>query len=184
MSDLLGWVSPKQWIVLGLVALALVAGVVGYGELRASQAETATANRYEAAIAELKVKAADELAAETRKVLETERRLAAAVAAQEDQDAKNRSTVADLQRRLHAAAGAGQRLRDPNATGCRGGGGGAQSAAAAPADDRAADAAEAGGLLSAPLTGLLQQLTREADEINAAYISCRADAQAVRALAP
>lgn len=184
MSDFLDWLSPKHWIVLGLVALALITGFVGYGELRASQAEEATSARYEAAIAQLKVKAAGELAAETRKVLEAERRLAAAVAAQEDQDAKNRNTVADLQRRLRAAAGAGQRLRDPNAAGCGSGGGGAASAAAAHADDRAADAPETGGLLSAQLTGLLERLTREADEINAAYISCRADAQAVRAAAP
>ena len=84
-----------------------------------------------------------------------------------------------LEKLLAATAG---RLRDPNAAaaGCRSGGAGASTTDPGLADPDAADAAEAGGLFSAGATELLQRLTREADAINAAFASCRADALSVR----
>lgn len=170
-------------IIAALAAIiALAAAVLGYGRQQYQLGVTHTTDRYEAAIQRQKTDAANTLAAETEKIRLLERALQAATHQQETQDALNQKTVADLSDRLRRAAGLGLRLRDPNATpaGCWPGGSGAQGAAAATAPDRAADAAEAGGLLSAQLTGLLQQLTREADDINAAYTSCRADAYAVR----
>lgn len=95
---------------------------------------------------------------------------------QEKADAIKRSIIDDQARRLAAAAAAnGGKLRDPNASGCRGGGGGPEGQDPARPVDGAADAPQAGGLLSAQLSGLLQRLTREADAINDAYAVCKPD---------
>jgi hypothetical protein len=186
MSNLLDWFTPTRWIVLGVLALGLISAVVGYGEWRASSARTAERQRWELAIGRQKVEAAQLLATETRKVLDLERRLTAALAAQEKTDADNARTVealrADLRRKSRAGGGPG--LRDPFAAGCGGGGGGSQAAAPADAGAGAADRAEAGRALSAELEGFLIEQAAAADAINIAYASCRADSQAVRAQAP
>jgi hypothetical protein len=110
-----------------------------------------------------------------RDALQTQ--LTAAHAAQEKKDADNAKTIAAQDARLRgpAASAPGGQLRDPNA--------GAGDCRAGPKGDAAADAGsgqehppEAGGLLSGQLSGLLRKLTREADGINAAYESARADA--------
>lgn len=134
------------------------------------------------AIKDLKEKAAETLAAETLKTRNAEQALQAFTDAQNLKDADHEKTVADLHDQLRRAAGPAGRLRDPHATsGCGAGSGGATDQAASSSGDRPADGAEAGGLLSAELTGLLERLTREADDINAAYASCRAQAEADRA---
>lgn len=61
-----------------------------------------------------------------------------------------------------------------------GGGGGAQGADPARAGGGADDASQAGGLFSAGATELFLRLTREADDINIAYTSCRLDALSLR----
>jgi len=184
MSDLLDWFTPTRWIILVVLAIALLASFVGYGELRASQARTAERQHWELAIGRQKTEAATLLASETRKVLDLERRLTAALAAQEKTDADNAKTVAtlreDLRRKSRAAGGPG--LRDPFAAGCGGGGGGAQVAAAADAHDRAADRAEAGRLLSVELESFLLEQAASADEVNLAYASCRSDSINIRQL--
>lgn len=99
-----------------------------------------------------------------------------ATEAQRKKDAENAKTIADQKRRLaDLNAAGGGRLRDPNAgRGCSCPG--AQGATEAPAASGAGHPAEAGGLLSKELSGLLLRLTGEADDINAAYESARADA--------
>lgn len=185
MGALLEWFTPARWIVLCVLALAMISAFVGYGEWRASSARTAERQHWELAIGRQKTEAATLLASETRKVLELERRLTAALAAQEKTDADNARTVealhADL-RRL-ARAGGGPGLRDPFAAGCGGGGGGSQAATAAAAGAGAADRPEAGRALSAELEGFLIEQAAAADAINIAYASCRADSQALRAQA-
>jgi hypothetical protein len=102
--------------------------------------------------------------------------------AQRKKDADNAKVIADQKRRLAALAAAspGGQLRDPNAgRGC--GRAGPEGGAATPAGNREEHPAEAGGLLSAQLSGLLVRLTGEADDINAAYESARADALMCRA---
>jgi hypothetical protein len=98
---------------------------------------------------------------------------------QEKRDGDAQATIAalgeDLRRRSRSAGGPG--LRDPFAVACREPAPGPRPAAVAGGEDPA----EAGGLLSAELEGLLLRLEGEADEINAAYSSCRADAITVRA---
>lgn len=164
------------------VVLALLVGlffgeqyIEGLGYSRA-QAE------YEGAIRDQKKEAATLLATETDKARAAESALQAVKNKQELQDAANQKKVAGLSARLRDLAGPAGRLRDPNAARCGGGGTGAQRQAAGSANDRADDYTEAGGLLSARLSGLLQQLGREADDINDAYASCQADAFAVRVL--
>ena len=133
-----------------------------------------------AAIEKVKREAADTLASETNKTRTAERALQDFKNTQELQDATHQKTVADLSSRLRTLAGAPGRLRDPHAAGCGPSGSGTPGEAAPAPGDRPANPAEAGGLLSADLSGLLQRLQLEADTINVAYASCRADAYAVR----
>lgn len=181
--NILDWFNPTRWLILGGIVLALGAGVLGYGEWRASNATEAADQRWEAAVSKLKADAATQLGAETRKTLEAERKLTAALAAQENTDADNAQTVAalreDLRRKSRAAGGPG--LRDPFAAGCGGGGGDAGGPVTANAVDRGEDPALPGRLLSPELEGLLIDRLTRADQINVAYASCRADSQAVRA---
>jgi TolA-binding protein len=111
-------------------------------------------------------------------------------AAQAQLDAANTELEKQLEKRridnraataaLAAAADRnGGRLRDPNASGgC--GRGGAEGEAPAAAGDHQGHGAEAAGLLSTQLSGLLQRLTREADEVSDAYAACRADDLSIR----
>lgn len=165
-------------------ALALVAAlffaeqhIEGRGYDRAKAEDTA-------ALAQQKTQAADQLALETDKTRATERALQALKNTQELQDATHQKTIADLSSRLHTLADNAGRLRDPHAAGCGPSGSSTPSAATPAPGDSAANPANAGGLLSADLSGLLQRLTAEADTINIAYASCRADAIAVRGLPP
>lgn len=145
----------------------------GIGERRATDA-------YNLAITRQKTAAATLLAVETGKADAGTKQLKELKLQQEKSDAKNQSTVKNLESRLRIAAGDAGRLRDPNASGCGVGGGGTPGADPAAAGVGQADSTETGGLFSAGATELLQRLTREADEINNAYASCRPDAVTLR----
>jgi hypothetical protein len=167
-------------IAWGLALAALLAGayaLVGHIEQRGYDR---AADKFTAAIHHLQADAANTLADQVSKTRAAEQALHAAKHNQEIQDAKHIQTIAAYADRLRAAAGPAGRLRDPHAPQCGGSGdrppGDPAPAAAAGATNRA----EAGGLLSAELSELLRRLAREADEINAAYASCRADAVTVR----
>ncbi|MDP3652409.1 MAG: hypothetical protein Q8R67_12075 [Rhodoferax sp.] len=128
-----------------------------------------------------KRKAADTLASEITKTRKAEQALQDITNTQNLKDANHAKTVADLSDRLRRIAGPAGRLRDPHAgAGCGGGSSGAPGADPGAPGDRPADPAETGGLLSAELSGLLRERLREADDINAAYASCRADAYTLR----
>lgn len=166
-----------------LASIALVAAVLGYGHRQYTQGVKHTTDAYDAAIQHQKAQAAQLLVDETAKTLAAERALQDRKNQQEIKDEQNRKTVSGLADRLRAAAGSVGRLRDPNApAGCRLGSGGTPGATAAAPADRATDPAQTGGLLSVPLSDLLRRALREADDINAAYASCREDAYTVRAL--
>lgn len=169
----------KVAILLGLL-LALMLGVrlIDQNGYQRAKAEAT------AALKELQRQAERELASQTAKTRAAEQALHTFKTQQDIQDAKAQSTVADLSRRLRSLAGAPGRLRDANAHGCGRGSSGPAGEAATATGGGATDPAEAGGLLSAELTGLLQRLTTEADEINVAYASCRADTYAVRSEPP
>ena len=172
----LAWLNPGRWLLYLALAAALVAGYHAWANHLQAIGEQRTTLRYEAALAQQKADAAALLATETAKVREAERRARELLIKQEKRDAKNRKTVAGLEGRLAALAGPDGRLRDPNAQpGCGGSGAGPEGAPPAGAADRPGDGAQAGGLLSAELSGLLRARLIEADAINLAYTSCRAD---------
>lgn len=179
------------WAWAAFLAAALAHGCVTTSQRDtarsdASAAKTALAQA-ELAVANNKIRAAHLLAGEIQKNIDLERAMAASLAQQEQDDAKNRRVVADYRAQLRAAAGAFQRLRDPNADQDCGRGGGSDSPATAVAADTAGGpgaGAVPGGLLSGPLTALLQDLTERADRLNVAYASCRGQAYSVRGAAP
>lgn len=138
------------------------------------------AAEYTTAINDQKAKAAALLASETAKVHAAEQALQSITQTQNLKDANNVQTLADLSDRLRRAAGPAGRLRDPHATGCGAGGAGAGIDAATAASGGATDPAQTGGLLSAAASEFLLTIARDADNINAAYQSCRTDAYAVR----
>jgi hypothetical protein len=183
IGDALGLLkSPWLWRMLAVAAVlvglyALWAHVDQRGYARAQAV-------YEAEIDRLQTEAANQLAKETERVLLIEQALQQAKNNQDMTDAKHTQTTSALSARLRAAAGPAGRLRDPHATPCGGGGDRASSDPATATSAGAADKPEAGGLLSKQLADLLQRLTHEADTINAAYASCRADAYTVRGTIP
>jgi len=164
-------------LATALAVIVVMSSVWHYIDGRGYDRATA---EYTSQINAQKSEAAALLASESAKVRAAEHALQAHLNAQNLKDFENAKNLAALSDRLRAAAGPARRLRDPAATGCGGSSAGAPGATAAAPGDRAADDAQTGGLLSADFTGLLQRLTREADDINAAYASCRADAFAVR----
>jgi hypothetical protein len=161
---------------------ALLAGAYGLVRHIEQRGYDRAAEKFTAAIHQLQADAANTLSDQVNKTRVAEQALTTAKNNQEIQDAKHTQTIAAYAARLRAAAGPAGRLRDPNAPApeCWGSGdrppGDPATATAAGATNRA----EAGGLLSEPLTELLQRIAREADDINVAYASCRADAYTVR----
>lgn len=165
-------------LLLAVIALGISAfGLVHYGHSKGVAETTAT---YETALSKQKAAASLKLADETAKTRSIEQALQTFKNEQDLKDEKHQTIVAAMSTRLRGLAGPAGRLRDPNQTGCGSGGGGAQSATATATADRADDRAETGGLLSGPLTDLFLNITREADEINVAYTSCRADSIGIR----
>lgn len=181
---LIMFAKRNRKVLLSVVAtIAVVAGLIfGYITWANHQqkiGEDRATARYNQAIDKQKKAAAETLAKETARALAAERTLQDLKNRQEVQDAKNQKERERLAARLRDLADGNGRLRDPNAG--RGEcGGGADGADPATAGNRPGHGTETGGLLSADLSGLLRRLQREADEINDAYASCRADAMAVR----
>lgn len=161
--------------VIALCAAAL--GLVHYGHSKGVAETTAT---YEAALSKQKLEASLKLTDETAKTRRAEIALQTFKNEQDLKDEKHQTIVAAMSTRMRGLAGPAGRLRDPNQAGCGSGSGSTPSADPTATADRPDDGAEAGGLLSKQLSGLLQQLTQEADVVNVAYASCRADAFKVR----
>ncbi|MES2415088.1 MAG: hypothetical protein V4614_14875 [Pseudomonadota bacterium] len=126
--------------------------------------------------------AAKKLAVATEEKNRAEAELRDFKAKQEKNDVENKNVAADYKRLLRDAAGSAGRLRDPNAAGCGPGGDNVQGQGGTSNGNRAEDGAKTGGLLSKELSGLLQRLFSEADDINNAYASCRPDSLNLRAV--
>lgn len=178
--NILAWFNPTRWLMLIAAVGALALGYVAWADHQQDIGEARATERFGKAIAVQKAEAARVLAVEVAKVAAAQAALQEFKNQQEIKDAENQKTVSNLSARLRGLAGPAGRLRDPHAGRCGCGGGDATAAVAPAPGDRADDAAEAGGLVSEPLSRLLLELTVSADEINTAYISCRADAFAVR----
>ncbi len=165
----------------GLAVLAVLAGLYALERHVEQRGYDRAAAEYTAAIQKLQAEAATTLAIETAKTLSAEQALDTAKNNQELKDATHTKTITVFADRLRSATGPAGRLRDPNATQCGGSGGSPPGDPATATAAGPTDRAEAGGLLSEQLSELLQRLAREADDINAAYASCRADAYTLRA---
>lgn len=168
-NALLSIFPPLVWAVLLAVALLHSCAV---GTQRDKLAASAT--EMKAAIRAQKALATEKLNEATARAAALESDLKQALKLQENTDAHNLRTIADLRKRA-----AGVRLRDPWA-GRRDSGGCPASEGPAAADDRSGDAADATRVLSPELAGLLFDRLEAADRINAAYASCRADSVRLR----
>jgi len=177
-------ISTTNKVLIGVILATAVMAGLGYAGYRIDRRATAIENdRWQMEVKELKLKASRELSIARDERDAAQEKLNGALAAQERTDNANKEIVADLEGKLRAArAVSGGRMRDPNATGCRSGGQDPGGQVAASPGGSGSNPAEAGGLLSADLTGLLDKLTKESDDINVAYASCRADSFNVRAL--
>lgn len=177
-------IVPGWLYAIGL-ALALAAG---FGEREMKEhykadaiVQKANVTKLSSAIETQKTEAAALLRTLNASVLAQQKTIDAARAAQEKEDATNVQVVADLRQGLHdALTTRGGRLCNPAPAGRWRGGGGAAGQAAAPAGAGAADGTQAGGVLQQDAQGLLERLMNEADAVNVAYASCKADAVVVR----
>jgi crotonobetainyl-CoA:carnitine CoA-transferase CaiB-like acyl-CoA transferase len=172
------WLNPGRWLLYAAFIGALLLGYNAWADHQQGIGEARANTKWQQATDKLKTEARDKLAAETAKADKATDELRKFKDAQELKDAQARKTVADLRQRLAAVPGG--RLRDPNAPGCGSGGSGPQAKDSPGTQHSDPDGTQAGGLLSAELTGLLQRLQSEADEINIAYAACRPDARALR----
>lgn len=170
------------WRMGGIVVLlgSLTASYFGWRTHERNIGRAEVTAVYETALTKQKADAAALLATETTKAATATKALQDFKTQQESDDAINEKTVSILADKLHALSGADGRLRDPHQTGCGGGSGGAQRGDPASAGNSGQDGAQTGGLLSPELTQFLLTKDWEADAINLAYISCRADAAKVR----
>lgn len=190
VNSILGIVPPLVWALL--LAACGAWGWFGWDEAgdkeRARAAAQTELDTTKGAVLQLKKEAKLQLESLTAERDRLQKNLDERHRAQEKRDANHAAKVGRLERELRSLsrAGGGPGLRDPHAQapGCGGGGGAAAGGAAGAAADRAGDAPEAGGLLSAPLEALLLELTRESDAINRAYAACRADTMIIRGRAP
>lgn len=177
-------ISTTSKLILGaILATAVVAGL-GWVVYKVDRRATAIeSDKWQAKVGKMKLQATQELLAATNERDALQSALSNALAAQERKDDEGQKTVARLENNLRSMrALSGGRMLDPNATGCRSGGQDANGKDSGAAIGGGGNAAEARGLLSTELTRLLDKLTREADDINVAYASCRADAVTIRAL--
>lgn len=171
----LNLIPSTVWACLCAGALALAA----WGHWEANHFETAAA-KSDLTLSNERRAAAKALAEKTALVLAKTNELESMRLAQEKRDGEAQATISDLhgdlQRSSRAAGGRG--LHDPWAEPCRRDPANAPGAPAA--DPGGEDPAEAGRVLSAHLEGVLLDVLADADAINIAYASCRADAIGLR----
>jgi hypothetical protein len=171
----------QMYLIMAVIGLLWSAGITTGGYIKGHVDGVATATKTcNANIAKQKEEANKIIAFEAARVEATEKRLRESKDNQEIQDANNQKKITVLSGRVRALSDVVGRLRDPNA-GRGPGSGSPQGGTPTDASNSVYNRAEAAGLLSIQLSGLLREKSLEADEINAAYISCRADAFSVRA---
>lgn len=182
--SLFDFMNPGRWLLILAAGLALFIGYEAWKVHQQGIGEERATATYNTDIKKQKGEARAALASETGKKETAEKALRDFKEKQELKDAANKQTVDGLSTQLRAAAGSAGRLRDPNAAGCGGRSGNAQGPYATGTGSGPDNATETGGLFSTAATGLLQRITSEADDINIAYIACRADGETLRRLIP
>lgn len=132
---------------------------------------------YEKVIQDQKDIATQALITETAKVTVKEKELQEFKNNREVIDRANTKKVNALSNSVRAMS---QQLRDPHQISAIKYSNSSSSSDSSNSNSGSGNGAEASGLLSAELTGLLSRITSEADEINLAYISCKEDSQNIR----
>lgn len=163
-----------------LLVAALTGGYFAWASRQQGIGEKRATVAFNVKIEAQKKEALAVLVKETARVATAERALHDFKNRQEVKDAGNKKTADNLTARLRALAGNSGRLRDPYAGGRQGSGVTSSTVTTGPGN-RADNGAETSGLFSAEFSQFLQQKLIEADAINNAYISCREDAEAMRA---
>ena len=158
-----------------LLVLAIVFGYMAWHHHVYVQGEAngiaITDAKWQVQIDKQKAEAAKLLANETAKVAKAETDLKDFRQTQGETDATNERAISMLADRLHA----GGMLHDPWAKpGCGAGSGNPTEAAAVAPSAGGEHPAETSGVLSEHLSQVLLDLASGADQINAAYTSCRA----------
>jgi hypothetical protein len=162
------FLNPGRWAMyLALIAALALAYIAWERHIRADERAKVVAE-YNVKIDAQKAEAQYQLDTETAKVMLLNLQLRAFKDTQENEDVVNSKAIALLADKLHTRV-----LIDPNAARCGQGSGGSQGTVAPNPSAGTADNPQTSGVLSVPLTGLLLSITREADAVNLAYISCR-----------
>lgn len=170
----------NRLLAYALLAAALAtAGLLWYNsEISAAEERGATAQRVvdQKAAEALKTEAAKLLQQETDKTAAVEKSLREFKTNQEIKDVEAVKYAGKQSARIASLVNANGQLRDPfGAGGCGQSSGGAQAQAGAGPSSGGDDPTQAQGLLSAKFSGFIRDKLAEADEINTAYASCRAD---------
>lgn len=173
--------TPYKIIATLLATISILIAIIFYGHYQYTKGVKITTLVYETAIAKQKNDAAQLLVSVTTQVAAKEQSLQNAKNTQDIIDAQHTKTVSNLSSKLRNALDSASRVCDSSSgRGC--GGGSASGQTVGSTDASANSTANADGVLSANLAGLLQKITLEADTINDAYASCRADSFAIRTL--
>lgn len=178
----MSWLNPYRWLLLlGLVG-AVVLGYFSWERHIRVDEKTRVDAVWQAQVDKMKLAAAKALADEVAKTATLELKWSEFKNQQEIKDGKAQQVVAGYKNRIARLLGSnGGRLRDPNAeAGCGSGGSSPKTETPPGSGNSGEHTSETGGLLSEALSGLLAELTSEADQINIAYASCRADALNLR----
>lgn len=180
--EILKWFNPTRWLMLLSLGLALIAGYFAWEHNIRADEKTKVDKVWEAKLDKQKVEASNLLAVETAKVGALELKWSTFKNQQEIRDGKAQQVVAGYKNRIASLLSSnGGRLRDPNAeTGCRDSGGGPKSQTPPSPGNSAEHPTPTGGLFSEEASRLFIELTSEADQINLAYASCRADSLNLR----
>ena len=164
----MNFLNPGRWAMYLALIAALGLGYIAWEKHIRNDERSKVVAEYNQKIDAQKAEAQYQLDTETAKVILLNLQLRAFKDQQENSDVINSKAIALLADKLH-----GRVLIDPNAARCGQGGSSAEGTVVPNPGVGAADKPEASGVLSVPLTGLLLSITREADEVNLAYISCR-----------
>lgn len=172
----MAFLNPYRWILAIALIGALVLGYFAWEKNIRSDERAKVVTEYNVKIAKQKADAIELYFSESAKVTAAEKAMRDAKDKQENDDAVNTKAISLLADKLRST-----RLRDPNGAGCGQSSGAAQSGNPSGASLSPNNGAEGGGLLSESLSRLLLSQAETADNINNAYISCRADAKMIRA---
>jgi hypothetical protein len=175
------FLDPLKWIIgVGLVVTLYLSYNAWERRIRENEREKVVAE-YNVKIDAQKVEAAKLLEQVTTRVTAAEKTLRVELEKQNETDVINEKTISVLADKLHGLASrTGGVFIDPNSTGRWQSSDIPSGSTAAVTGTGFSNPTQAAGVLSKFTTDALLTLARQADELNAAYESCRNDSIKVR----